>query len=92
MKKRRINKNQLDLQIVPDSISKLVSRTSQKNTIYIDSAFAANNKKCIFEDDYVSIKRFILSCEPNFYQRAYWSVFRLYLKKYRCNKKKRYLL
>lgn len=78
---RTINKNQLDLQIVPDSISKLVSRTSQKNTIYIDSAFAANNKKCIFEDDYVSIKRFILSCEPNFYQRAYWSVFSTVFKK-----------
>ncbi|MGN1157270.1 MAG: hypothetical protein ACI4TK_13935 [Agathobacter sp.] len=78
---RTINRVQLDLQIVPGNLSKLISRTSQKDTIYVENSKNCSNLNEITinrigsNEEFNEIKEFIFFCNSQYYKRNYWLMF-----------------
>ncbi|EMS72690.1 hypothetical protein [Ruminiclostridium cellobioparum] len=78
---RALNRVQLDLQIVPANLSKLVSRTNQKGVMYTDIPKNIGNPhndtagNTITQEEFYDIKKFILFCNSQYYRRCYWAMF-----------------
>ncbi|WP_312940721.1 hypothetical protein [Oscillibacter sp.] len=77
---RTINRVQFDLQIVPESISKQVVRTSQSETYYVNDLLNLesdnDNQDCWnTQESYIEVKEFINFCDRKFFKRTYWTVF-----------------
>lgn len=76
---RIINRKTLDLQIVPNTFSKLVRRSIRNEIIYAEFPF--NSELAISTENLVKTKEFIFYCNPKFYKRTYWLMFNTILRK-----------
>lgn len=70
---RAINRKSLDLQIAPNAIAKLVSRSSRNDIVYVEYPFSFKN--VINTENFEKTKEFILYCGDKFYRRNYWVIF-----------------
>lgn len=77
---RTINHIQLDLQIVPSNLYKLISRTAQRETRCFESfqCAMANDKYLENTNEFKKfngIRKFIFFCSAKYYEKAYWNTF-----------------
>lgn len=70
---RTINRKPLDLQIAPNTVSRLVRRSSRNNIVYAEYPFSFEN--VINAESIEKTKKFILYCGDKFYKRSYWLMF-----------------
>lgn len=78
---RTVNRVQLDVQIVPVNLFKLVSRANQKSVTFTEFPKSFDNSndfavdRIIAGEDFYAIKEFVLFCGSQYYKRRYWRLF-----------------
>lgn len=70
---RTINRRPLDLQIVPNAVSKSVRRSNRDEIVYTE--YPSNFENVINIGNFEKTKKFILYCGDKFYKRIHWLMF-----------------
>lgn len=74
---RKTGARQLDLQIVPNQLSKSLIRTAKSSYVYTPSSLSKNaeNESPLTPKLFFATKKLVLACGSKYFRRAYWLLF-----------------